>query len=474
MTEYEGIPSHLTPQALAAAIEGGIAPLGYAPVKRVTFPLAGTESTQTAAAFDRGYRMPVRLAVTTTRWRLRVGNRNLLSNANLTTPLTSGGLYFGDPAYDTSGNWNANFTAVPVKVLDAFAVPTDGTDYTSPWVDDPAQQFTAHKPRMLSWNLVSAGATGTGVCVSNARQSFYQSANGGSLASAKTASGGFFPATVNGDVRIEFEFAGAQPVGLAVGDSITHGRGDGDVTGTRKATLPHQSWPCLGGEQAGAVVANLAVSSATTGNFTAANMLTYTRADLATTVPDFALIAIGANELGADMSMVETNIMTLIDVLRGLGIPKVYLCTVTPRSDIANQRGTLSAAAASGATTLSSSVNTGATSITVGVGVGQETLTVSSVTGSGPYTLTLAAATTKAHAVGDQVIYSSEKSRQTLNDWIRQVPYNIDGVIDFDSVMAAPIGSASPDMRFMSADGLHPLRAGYQRMAQLAAAVLSR
>lgn len=67
-------------------------------------------------------------------------------------------------------------------------------------------------------------------------------------------------------------------------------------------------------------------------------------------------------------------------------------------------RGTLSAAAAVGATTVSSSTTyTAGTSVLLGNGtVNAETVTVTATAGSGPYTLTISA-TSKAHASGEQV-----------------------------------------------------------------------
>lgn len=69
---------------------------------------------------------------------------------------------------------------------------------------------------------------------------------------------------------------------------------------------------------------------------------------------------------------------------------------------------TLSASSSIGAATLSSSTSFPATTVlTVDSGANQETVTVSSVSGAGPYTLTLSATATKAHASGVSIFIPS-------------------------------------------------------------------
>ncbi|WAJ32002.1 hypothetical protein OUO20_12455 [Arthrobacter sp. FX8] len=69
---------------------------------------------------------------------------------------------------------------------------------------------------------------------------------------------------------------------------------------------------------------------------------------------------------------------------------------------------TLAAASSSGAITLSSTVSFPASTVlTVDSGTNQETVTVSSVAGTGPYTLTLSSAATKAHASGVSIFKAS-------------------------------------------------------------------
>jgi lysophospholipase L1-like esterase len=433
--------------------------------KRVTQQMNAGITTDAAVVADWGSRMVLRLPVATTRWRLRYANYNTLLSLALTTPMTVNGLWVGSPAFGAA-RWNGNFTAAPTQVLAGFSVPVDGTDYVSPWIDDPAQQFAPGVDKLLSWGTAIT-ATGTGYTRGGATQATLVGANG-SATSANVSSGGvsITKAHVLGDVRMEYEFVGANPVGLFIGDSITDGNGDGDLTSGQNGTLPHETWPGAGALKNGFCAINLGISSAnSSGTFSALSKWSFTRADLATTVPDFAVIALGANDLGSTAATIQGWQATVIANVKSLGIKRIYLATVTPRYGPANQ-GSITAGIGIGVTSISSTYSPGNVPILLGAGPTQEKVTVSAISGTGPYTLTVGA-TTKAHAAGDQIVHGNEINRQDLNEWMRSVPLGITGVIDMDAVMALSRGSASPDPRMMSLDLLHPLRSGYQLMAQV-------
>lgn len=434
--------------------------------KRAALAIGTPLSTVAAVNSDELYRTIVRLPVATTRWRLRAANRNVQTNVALTTPLTSAGVYQGTPDY-TGARWNGKFTAAPTQVVPAFSVPVDGSDYVSEWVTDPARQFKAHTDSLLSWNMVQT-ATGTGVGTEYVRQVFYAGSNGAANV-ATLAPGGFVTARMIGDFRIEYDFEGTQPVYLFLGDSITAGQGDGDVTLAQSGTLAHEAYPGVVSLALSAPVLNLGIGGATGPTFLAGRY-TYTRADLTTTVPDAAVLMFGTNQL-ASLATLQADILAAIAVIKGLGVKKLYLGTVLPRK---LSQGTLTADAAIGVTTLTSTASTGTGAVVIGAGRKQETVTVSSVAGTGPYTLTLSAGTAKAHTAGEYVNFSDEMRRQQINEWIRQVPRDVDAVIDFDAHIEMSNGSAAPDPRWMANDNLHLLRAGYQRMAQAALGIINR
>jgi lysophospholipase L1-like esterase len=448
--------------------------------KRVTAPINSPHGAFGGVATDWLQATVVQLPATTTRWRLKFANRQLQNNTLLTTPMTSTAWYIGSPAKsatDSTGRWSGAFTASPTQCLSGFSVPVDGTDYVSPWVTAGNLQFTRDVPRLLQW-ATSTPASGTGISsASNVTQSFLNT-TGGSALVGQTAPAGFISATLMGDVRIEYEFVGPQQVGVFIGDSITAGLGDGDVTGSYLGTLFNEKYPNVAASRGGFIAVNLGIGStgltASPGNvFQSTSNYAWTRADLATTVPDFAVICLGTNDLGGSIAAILTAYRTLIANIRSLGINRIFVGTILPRYGQAFQ-GYLTANAAAAATTISSTINTGAVPILIGTGRTQETRTVSAVAGTGPYTLTVPALT-NAHTggtsplLGEQVAFGpGEILRQQLNDWLRQLPDSVSGCIDFAKAFETYSGSASPNAALMSTDLLHPIRSGYSVMAHAA------
>jgi lysophospholipase L1-like esterase len=471
-------PESASAGVLNAAIAGQQDPKIHYGTKRATLVLGSANTTQTApgSAIDWLQRALIRLPVTTTRWRLKIANRDLLRNVALTTPIGAGPTFIGDPVKDsTTGRWNGKATAALTQVLAGYTVPTDGTDYVSPWVTDPSFQFTKNVDRVLSWDN-TIGTGGNGYAAEFVRLVWHNGSQGAAQAPLANPLG-FWSAVMLCDMRLEYEFADTAAIGLFIGDSITAGFSDGDVTKTQPGTHAHDAWPAQAGQAVGYVATNLGIGSADHTNF-AAGSYALTRVDLATTVPDFAVLSLGTNDgLVAGLSTVQAALTAILSNLRSQGIQKLYVTTIPPR---ANTQGYLTANAASGATTISGSYNPGVgQQIILDSGRAQESLTVSAVSGTGPYTLTVGALAA-AHTGGSsllagaaQIISGNEILRQQLNDWFRQLP-GVDGVLDFDDALAVTKGSAVPDKRIMSADNLHPMRAGYARLAQVAGAVLRR
>jgi hypothetical protein len=68
--------------------------------------------------------------------------------------------------------------------------------------------------------------------------------------------------------------------------------------------------------------------------------------------------------------------------------------------------------------------------------------------------------------VGSSINDAAEFQRFALNDWIRGAPAGVDGAVDFDTAIALSKGSPVPWARYISpSDNLHPMRSGYQAMA---------
>lgn len=446
--------------------------------KRVCAPLGTPGTDITAAAVDYLTRTLFRSPVTTTRWRWRHANRNVRLNTAPTTPLSSVGVYLGTSAIHATpsvSRWNGNFVAAPTQAVPAYTTPVDGSDYVSPWVTDPALQFVKGEDRLLSWNT-SAPASGSGWAIDIARQVWRGSTNGAANV-AVLAPAGMAPEKtwIMGDIRIEYEFEGTESVGAFFGDSITAGAGSGDLAATMQGTLLHEAWPGVAAQSVGFCAINLGISSAQASvQWIDATKYATTRADLATTVPDFAVVALGTNDVASNggYTSVQQSYISVINMIRALGIRKIYACTVIPRNDWMALQGTITDATTVGATSIISTISPSVGgNLLIGSGGGQETAVVTAVSGSGPYTVTTAALT-KAHKAGEQIATGYEFGRQMFNDWLRQVPLGLVNVIDFDLIVAASRGSAIPDPRLISADGVHPYRAGYQAMANMAASVI--
>lgn len=445
--------------------------------KRVVAPIvAPVSAISGAVARDWLQRTLITLPVTTTRWRIRFANRNVGTNVALTTPVTSTPWYIGDPTY-SSGRWAAATAAAPVAALNGFTAPTDGTDYVSEWVTDSAKQFVKGKGIVLSWG-VTAPTGGSGVGQGWRQAWAVTSGSGSALAGSQNPAGAFVSGTVLlGDIRLEYEFSGVQEIGLFIGDSISAGQGDGNIANDYPSTLYHETLVGAAEQRGGFAAINAGIPGSGAGLWGASTNWCWTRLDLATTVPDFAVIELGTNDVGsgATLSNIQATTLGYIQRLRGLGVSRIFLCTIPPHYP--RTRGYLTANAAAGATTIQSSADpAAATSLLIGSGRNQEIVTPSAVAGGGPYTITVSALT-KAHqgASGygegaEQVVHgASEIMRQQFNDWVRALPNAISGVIDIDAIIALSPGAVIPDPRLMSADGLHPLRSGYQRIGEVAA-----
>lgn len=372
--------------------------------KRVSTPF-GSDGvlTNTAASLDYNQRTLIQLPVTTSRWRVHFRNASGLSGAIQASSWDGTGIWVGTPLYSAAGlPWGRTFASAPAQAVGAFTTPSDGSDYVSPWVTDPALQFTKGVPRGLSTGIAHSASTG-----------FYYSTQGWTYggAGAAAAAGNATPGGaglnnfVVGDWRLEYEYdtpAGPNgvPVGLFIGDSITAGW---DSSPSLPASSPpqmqgfdpHQTWPGAAGMRNGFAWVNLGVGSTRAQQWATFSGWRWTRSDISTTVPDFAMVMLGTNDVfdGTAVATIQGYIQSVIATLMGLGIHEVWLATQIPRGF------------------------------------------------SG----------------------SSETLRTGLNAWIRNVPAGIAGVIDLDKALRAPATPSGMEPEYFGAYP-HPNRAGYQAM----------
>lgn len=278
-------------------------------------------------------RWPVRIPVKTSRYRFRIRNYNSVSQT-AGTVATGKGINFGvsntsASAYET-GQF-AGSTSTPVVASD-FTIPGDGTFYTSPWVTDPAQQITPNREYMVAMAfsadpaIAIARGTGTAFWFPDNITTGLNSNNTPTKLSATPF-----------EFQLEYEYEGDQRIGLFVGDSITEGVGgkyDEATPGDAQPT--YRSWPALWAARSHSVAVDIAISGTTAAQWATPTQDRWTRLDIATTVPDFAYIGFGSNDVNATTSLAtfKTNLKTVIDNVRAkIGDDKpIYVGTITPRN----------------------------------------------------------------------------------------------------------------------------------------------
>lgn len=322
--------------SLGYTFDKTIADAAYTPVttKRATVAFGASSVAIGAAAYDYCQRAMFTLPVGVTRYRIRVRNRqNNAAQTVLTTPITITGIAMGAPAYKSDGRWNGNFASAPTALVSTSqSVPTDGSDYISPWFTAPAIQ--AGTPVLFSMGWTST-ATGTGMTISSVQGLAVSTAGSSANYAATTLTGATIGSgTLAHDVRIEYDFIASPKnlVGLYVGDSIIEGEGDGDQTASPQgAALAHEAWPGALGLRAGHGTINAGIGGLGAGGWVSAQL---SRFDLATTVPDYAVIGFGSNDASAALALAsfQSAMISIINTLRGLGIPKIYVATVIPRN----------------------------------------------------------------------------------------------------------------------------------------------
>ena len=156
---------------------------------------------------------------------------------------------------------------------------------------------------------------------------------------------------------------------------------------------------------------NLSIGQATLSTFASTASRPYTRADLATTVPDYGVVGlIPSNDIAGtaesasggtvttNLGTMKTAYATVLAQLAALGITRVYGCTVAPRTFAING--------------------------------------------------------------------ARESQRLQFNAWLRGLPLGLAGLIDADLILRDPQVPSRIAAELVATDNVHPLAAGHQRLAQ--------
>jgi hypothetical protein len=330
--------------------------LGVKVTKRATQNTGSPNSTfSSGGGFTYMQRVIIMLPVTTKQWRLKIANKDAQAG---TTPGNFGTLdsvWVGAPAYATNSRWIGNCTAALTQVVSASTtIAANGADATTSWVTAGGGQFVAHQPLVISMAMtLSSGGSGI---IQNDTLGF---TGVGSNASVGTATAPLSQGPFVLDVRIEYDADVdiTTPVGFIVTAS------DGSFN-PDNALLPCEAWPGVMALRSNHLIINGALGGSATPNWTSAAGRPYTRFDLTTNVPDYAIIGLGviSNSIGGmtggdtatggqittALTAIQTDVSSIMTSLRSLGINRIYLPTVPPRNfssggSFENLRGQLNA-----------------------------------------------------------------------------------------------------------------------------------
>lgn len=269
-------------------------------------------------------RNTMRLPVTTTRWRLRLANKNMRDDLATAGAFDFTGMWAARYGNVATG-WGGAFGPTPTQYLDAWSVPDLGAGYTSPWITDPTRQFTANIGYQLALGYV--GAAGVSV-VRGYAGTFYTSdkAHASQVAPAVTA------AEVSVfDWWIEYESLTDAPAIVWFGDSLSVGRrGAGDAgLGSMSAAAPAY------GVRTRSLVLNNSFSGSTLSTFSDTTKERMTRFGTAQGFAwDAAIVALGTNNIenGDDVATIKTAYGNTLNAIRTLYAPsRIYVCTIPAR-----------------------------------------------------------------------------------------------------------------------------------------------
>lgn len=451
------------------------------PVRKIfAHTISGDISYSSTSFSDLLFRPGITLPVTSTAWRYRVRNYDISGGAHAGA-VSMTAMYKGVPTF-ASGVYRGVCSGL-TQAVTAATLPTDGSEYTSPWVTDPTLQFAAYTPSVLSFGFTTAG----GIALSrgdNISVCFYTAGAAAQVAST-SPTGSMTMQAAFMDVLIDVVCETTMPIVYVVGDSLFSRQVD-DATLVPNFPGPASSAANIAGLRDGFIAIDGASAGKQTSNFAVAtdwchsrfkfgvNKQTTTYGDF--TQPDVAIIATGVNDIAVStlpQSTFITNHQNLMNTtLRtaaassGLGINRVYSSTVLPQPNF--KGGRLLAAAAAAATTIQTErAYASGDVITVGYGlstVETKTLAAASTGTTAPYTTTVPALT-NAHGAGELVGIATETLRQSYNQWLRADPPGGQGTFDFDQVTRDPVNPLTFEQSILGAGTIHPGQGNQERLA---------
>lgn len=480
--------------------------VGASPIntRRSTLVLGGDGDSGLQTVADHAWRAGFTLPVTPTRYRFKIANNNCLTNVRNPGVINVSGIWIGKPNVGAEAAWQGDFTVTPKQVVGAVTVDpaANGTEYVSPWITNGGEIV------INQFQGFSIGAT-TAVQLEGGVSPGLRWATAGSAASAGTAAvptGALSIYSPLLDIRMEYEFVGSNQIGLFIGTSITNGVKSAQVF-TANIPIGHMgpddAYPIMSGMRNGFCNINGGIGGVQTATWVNTAGLCWTRFDLTTCTPDYAVIDLGINDAAVGLLPLATfqaNIRTIIAYLQSLGIYKILICTqstITNVSVFSSPAGVgmqLQAAKASGAIGTLVGVGNQITAPYGGAALGGPpgnanawyqgaggpwacyvelptsnifegpfTITNSALA-AGVMTLTVTGSLVNNHELGAPVITQAEGLRQIYNNWIRSLAPGANMIVDMARIsewdFCFPPYIGNPRYYGNSGD-VHPANAGF-------------
>jgi lysophospholipase L1-like esterase len=459
-------------------------------VKRFTHAITGSGGTGgsfNTTTHDYNGRHLIKLPVTPTRYRFRIRNWSRRGGTFPTGTLQGVGIWMGSPAMPSQPNrWNGVASAAMTPVQTTFSL-VDSTEFVTGWITNVAGTPTgllAGVTSLMSLGLTNVGGAGA-VSVTGDFLGGVARLNAGAVGAGVPDAAAFTGnvQTAYFDIRMDVEYVTTLradgrptvPVVLFIGDSITEGH---PPTASAFSYWRHESWAGQAAIRNQFCAVNTGIAGTTTSQWAAATTSShnyFVGFDLATTVPDVAVISIGINDDAAATSAAtqQANIETIIDTCRNvLGIPRVFLATKIP-SNFASPITVTGGATTSGSKDISFTAATGihGEMPITGTGIPASTL-LDAVTSPTTATMKTAATATNTGltftigSAGYLTTAAKEVSRQAVNTWIRTNPHLVDGFIDLDHAIYDPTMIANGRGNLISVPP-HPNWGGYGVMSSV-------
>lgn len=295
-------------------------------VRRAAFSFGSGNNAVRTDYLDAFTRLPIRLPVATTRWRLRISNKDNTGTAG--SAYNVQGVWIGDTFrnFDTGDlvSWTGTNTQV---VSTPSGSQTAGAEWVSGWITTPAAQFVPNIMRSISIAFTRAAGNlmvgSGGSWISTVRAD----ASVGVPGTAMT-----YVPWVPFTITVEYEFVGSNKIVAVVGDSISEGVGSTfHVNCWHQRASMRLGMPFVMSASSGAFAQASFTNSYGGGALTEPRWQRIRDADLNI---DAAVVHLGTNETvwgGTLLGWQQGMVIVYNRIISEWGVRDVYATTLAPR-----------------------------------------------------------------------------------------------------------------------------------------------